>query len=354
MEEVQLLNQIVSLLKARDYKNIMVAGRFGVFVKESDSDYNMIVLCAYQNGFSCDEYERVRQAAEFKIVTKHKKHVNSLCIIVNRDGMFDDSLTDIVTRMNNVWLMAGDTGRIYIYENQPADFDDKLNEYLESNLFKEHNNNQGDVTFKVTPVNILFVAVNVLVYLIILIINGSVFATYDVDVMLRMGASSYSSFINGRYYELLTAMFLHFGISHLFNNMLLLTYIGCELERRIGSFSYAVVYLLSGIIGNIISLLYYSRIGEEDVVSAGASGAIFGVLGCLAVFLLINPSKDRNLTTRRLLIMAVLTIYYGFTNVGVDNAAHIGGFCFGLFSGFLLSKIFHYDNIKYKNRVFMR
>lgn len=354
MEEIQLLNQIVSLLKARDYKTFMAAGKIGVFIKESHSDYNMIILCAYQNGFSFNEYERIRQAAEFKIVTKYKRHVNSLCIIVNRDGIFDDYLTDVVNRMNNVWLMAGDTGRIYIYENQPADFDDRLNEYLENNLFKEHNNNKGDVTFKVTPVNIFIVAVNVLVYLIILIINGDVFATYDVNVMLKMGASSYSSFVNGRYYELLTAMFLHFGISHLFNNMLLLTYIGCELERRIGSFSYTIVYILSGIIGNIISLLYYSRIGEESVVSAGASGAIFGVLGCLAVYLLINPSKNRNLTTRRLLIMAALTIYYGFTNIGVDNAAHIGGFCFGLFSGFLLSKIFHYDKIKYKNRVFMR
>ena len=90
MEEIQLLNQIVSLLKARDYKTFMAAGKIGVFIKESHSDYNMIILCAYQNGFSFNEYERIRQAAEFKIVTKYKRHVNSLCIIVNRDGIFDD------------------------------------------------------------------------------------------------------------------------------------------------------------------------------------------------------------------------------------------------------------------------
>jgi rhomboid protease GluP len=164
--------------------------------------------------------------------------------------------------------------------------------------------------------------------------------------MLKMGASSYNSFVSGRWYEIITAMFLHFGVSHLFNNMLLLVYIGCELEKRIGPFVYAIIYLGSGIVGNAASLLYYSRVGEADVVSAGASGAIFGVMGCLAVYLLINPSKNRNLTTRRLIIMALLTIYYGFSNVGVDNAAHIGGFCFGIFGGFLLSKILHYDKIK--------
>ena len=349
-----MLNQVVSLLKLRGYQTFTVDGRIGVYIKEMEADINMIILCAYQKDFSYNEYERIRQAAEFKIVTKYKKHVRSLFIIVNRDGMFDDSLTDIVSRLNNIWLMVGDTGKIYIYENQPSDYDDDLNKYLENNLFRERSDRHGDSSFHITPVNIVIVAINVLIYLAVIVLNGNVFATYDSDVMLNMGASSYDSFINGRYYELVTAMFLHFGISHLFNNMLLLTYIGCELERRIGSLTYAVIYLGSGIFGNIISLWYYSRIGSTDVVCAGASGAIFGVVGCLALYLLVRPSDDRNLTTRHLLIMALLTIYYGLTNVGVDNAAHIGGFCFGIFSGFLLSKILRYDRIKYNNRVIMR
>ena len=107
-----------------------------------------------------------------------------------------------------------------------------------------------------------------------------------------------------------------------------------------------MVYMLSGIVGNIASLWYYYQIGETEIVSAGASGAVFGVVGCMAVYLFVSPSKNRNLTSRRLLAMALLTIYYGLTNVGINNAAHIGGFCFGIFGGFLLSKIFRCDKLE--------
>ncbi len=341
-----LLNQIVSLLKNRGYVTNSAEGRTGTFIRETDDKIYLVILCAYQDKDSITNYEKLRLSNEYRLVTHYKKKVESLFIIVNRDGIFDDTLTDIVSELPNTWLLAGDTGKIYIFENQPTDFDDGLNEYLESNLFRIRMDEKNDDSIKLTPVNTALVLINIIVFISVIIINGNPFASYDADVMLKMGASSYNSFVSGRWYEIITAMFLHFGVSHLFNNMLLLVYIGCELEKRIGSFVYAIIYLGSGIVGNAASLLYYSRVGEADVVSAGASGAIFGVMGCLAVYLLINPSKNRNLTTRRLIIMALLTIYYGFSNVGVDNAAHIGGFCFGIFGGFLLSKILHYDKIK--------
>lgn len=349
-----MLNQIVSLLRDKGYRTLSAEGRVGVYTKESDDKIFMVILCAYRQGDRLRDYEKIKQGSEFKVVTHFKKKVDSIFLIVNRDGMFDDELTDIVSGLSGVWLLAGDTGKIYIYENQPLLFDDDLADYLEKNLFRMKKDTVEESTFALTPVNTFLVAFNIIIYIAIIIINHNFFASYDADIMLKMGASSYNTFINGRWYEIITAMFLHFGISHLFNNMLLLIYIGCELEKRIGSFVYAVIYLGSGIIGNVVSLLYYSRTGQYEVVSAGASGAIFGVLGCLAIYLIVNPSNNRNLTTRRLIIMAVLTIYYGLTNVGVDNAAHIGGFCFGLLGGFLLSKIFHYDKIIYRNRLFTR
>lgn len=341
-----MLNQIASLLQKKGYSPYEINGRTGSFVRETESEAFLVILSAYQKEARLEDYERLVQGISFKVVSRFKKRVNSLLIIVNRDGIFDEVLTDIAARACGVWLLAADTGKIYIYENQPAQFDSDLAGYLEDNLFRLHHSFEDSLPFNLTPVNISIVVLNVLVYLAIIIINGNIFATYDSSVMLRMGALSYETFISGAWYEIVTSMFLHFGISHLFNNMLLLTYIGCELEKRIGSINFLAIYLLSGIAGNATSLWYYARIGETNIASAGASGAIFGIIGCLAVCLLVIPSKNRNLTTRRLMIMALLTFYYGLTTVGIDNAAHIGGFCFGLIGGFLLSKIFSYDKLE--------
>ena len=340
-----MLNQIASLLKQKGYESFSVNGRTGSYIKVTDNDINLIIINAYQSGTSYNDYERLIQTIRFNVVTQYKKNVNYLLLIVNRDGIFDDALTDIASKIQGTWLMAADTGKIYIYENQPARFDDDLCEYLENNLFRLQHDSDDTIAYKLTPVNIILVVLNIVSFILVIVRSGNLLATYDSDIMLSMGALSYDSFMNGGWYEIITAIFLHFGISHLFNNMLLLTYIGCELERRIGAILYFLIYMGSGIVGNIASLWYYSRLGEVTVVSAGASGAVFGVMGCLAMYLMISPSKNRNLTTKRLIIMALLTIYYGLTSVGINNAAHIGGFCFGLFGGFLLSKILRYDKM---------
>ncbi|MBR1599601.1 MAG: rhomboid family intramembrane serine protease [Lachnospiraceae bacterium] len=343
-----MLNQIASLLQQKGYSPYDINGRTGSFVKEAESEVFLVILNAYQKESRLNDYERLVQGISFNVVNRYKKKVRTLLIIVNRDGIFDEVLTNIAAGLSGVWLLAADTGKIYIYENQPAQFDSGLAEYLENNLFRLHNSSEAGLPFKLTPANISIVVLNIIIYIVVIGINGSIFASYDTSVMLKMGALSYETFIDGGWYELVASLFLHFGISHLFNNMVLLTYVGCELEKRIGSIRYLLIYLLSGIAGNAASLWYYARIGETEIASAGASGAIFGVIGCLIVYLLAGPSgtsDNRNLTARRLMVMALLTIYYGLTTVGIDNAAHIGGFCFGLFGGFLLSKIFSYDKI---------
>ena len=86
--------------------------------------------------------------------------------------------------------------------------------------------------------------------------------------------------------------------------------------------------------------------GEEYIVSAGASGAVFGVIGALFVVLLVNRTKAESMTPKRLLFMIIITIYYGMTTVGINNAAHIGGLLTGIFGGFLLSKISQYGKLK--------
>lgn len=156
--------------------------------------------------------------------------------------------------------------------------------------------------------------------------------------MIQCGAANTALITEqGEYYRLFTSMFLHFGMAHLANNMLVLFVIGDNLERAVGRVRYLLIYILSGLGGNLLSTWMEYRAGDLLVVSAGASGAIFGVMGAMIYVLLVNHGRLEDLTVRQIVIMAGFSLYFGFTSSGVDNAAHVGG----LISGFLLALLLY-------------
>lgn len=337
-----MLNDIATLLRQYGYQRFDEA-KPGVYIHETEEKIFIVTLNRFHDNIRAQVYEERQRQREYIVATRYHKSVATLHLMVTKTGMFEDDIFELVHAMPNLWLVAEDTGKVYIFENQIQDFDG-LYEYLSASLQYNGKNNRKNQTFQFTPVNMLIVAINILVFLGIIVLNKSFYAVYDTDIMLRMGAMSYDTVMAGKWYQLITAVFLHFGIGHLTNNMILLTYVGCELERRLGKCKYLILYLFSGIIGNVASLLFYYYKGEA-VVSAGASGAIFGVIGALFIILLTSHTKTDDLTPKRLLLMAILTIYYGLTSVGVDNAAHIGGLFAGIISGFLLSKISQYGKL---------
>ena len=154
--------------------------------------------------------------------------------------------------------------------------------------------------------------------------------------VLEYGAA-YTPYIiqNGEVYRLFTSMFLHFGIEHLVNNMLVLFVLGSRLERVIGKIRFLLIYLLGGIAGNVVSLLLELKT-QEFSVSAGASGAVFAVMGAMIYIVIRNKGWLGDLSMRQILVMAAFSLYFGFTSSGVDNAAHIGG----LLAGFVLAVLF--------------
>lgn len=143
--------------------------------------------------------------------------------------------------------------------------------------------------------------------------------------------------VQKEFYRLLTCIFLHFGIDHLMNNMVMLGAIGWNLEQEIGRFRFLAIYLISGIGGNLMSLANDIHT-QSMAVSAGASGAVFGLLGALVWVVLRNKGRVGRLTGRGMVFMVILSLYFGFTSAGVDNAAHIGG----LVCGFLSAMIFYH------------
>ena len=177
------------------------------------------------------------------------------------------------------------------------------------------------------------IIINVAVFLILSFFGQ----TEDAYFMLQHGAM-FESLVTEmhQYYRIITSIFLHFGIQHLLNNMVMLGAIGWNLEREVGKIRFLVIYLVSGIAGNILSM-YLNIIHDEQVVSAGASGAIFGLMGALVYVVIINRGRLGRLSGRGMLILVFLSLYFGLTSSGVDNWAHIGG----LVSGFILAMILY-------------
>ena len=132
------------------------------------------------------------------------------------------------------------------------------------------------------------------------------------------------------YGRILWSIFLHNGIDHLFNNMLILFFLGSMIENEVGHVRYTVLYFLSGIGGNLVSL-YAKVVNNEFAASVGASGAIFGLDGALLAMVLFSDKKMENVTPARVVLMIVYSLYSGFTGQNIDNAAHVGG----LLTGFL-------------------
>lgn len=182
-------------------------------------------------------------------------------------------------------------------------------------------------------INTIIIVLNVVIFVFVDLSHSSM----NTEWMLKCGAMYWPYVLdNGEYFRLFTSMFLHFGTAHLFNNMLVLWFIGGTLEQLTGHVKYLIIYFLSGILADLISM-GYNILMETAVVSAGASGAIFGIVGALLYVIIINRGKVGGLSRKQMLVFVFLTLYSGFASQGVDNAAHLGGF----FSGFILAAILY-------------
>lgn len=185
--------------------------------------------------------------------------------------------------------------------------------------------------WKKAPCNTMMMLINVVVFVLVEITGISDNTVHMIDC----GAAYAPLISRGEYYRLFTCMFLHFGMEHMANNLLVLFVIGDKLERAVGKLRYVLIYLLGGLGGNILSYLG-ERGNENPPVSAGASGAVFAVVGAIIYVLLANKGRMEDLTIRQMVIMAAVSLYLGFVSQGVDNVAHVGGCLFGFLLAALL------------------
>ena len=187
------------------------------------------------------------------------------------------------------------------------------------------------------PVTQAIFGINVAVFLGMAFAGVSVTDPTSAD-LLHWGANSARLTLTGEWWRLVTSMFLHIGIIHIALNMWCLWSLGVLAESLYGSWTFAAVYLISGISGSLVSAAWHPY-----GVSAGASGAIFGVAGALVASIKFGEfSLPRSLVAGQLSCLLSFVAYnlvFGAISGATDNACHLGGLAGGFIMGALIARV---------------
>lgn len=177
-------------------------------------------------------------------------------------------------------------------------------------------------TMKKPIITYTIIAINVILFALMYILGKG---STHIPTLLAFGANYKFLVLNGEPWRLLTCAFLHIGIVHLLVNMYALYVIGPQLESFFGKTKYLLIYLFSAICGSLLSIVF------SESISAGASGAIFGLLGALLYFGYHYRVYLGNVMKSQIIPIVLLNLLIGFMLPGIDNSAHIGGLVGGTF-----------------------
>ena len=189
---------------------------------------------------------------------------------------------------------------------------------------------------KVSIITPILIGICIIMFVLMYILGDG---SENTLTLLMFGANFRPLVLKGEIWRLLTSIFLHIGIIHLLVNMYALFIIGRQLENFLGKFKYLIVFLGSGIIGSLLSVVIHENI------SAGASGAIFGLLGSLLYFGYHYRLYLGTVLKTQIIPVIILNLIIGFTLPGIDNFAHIGG----LVGGYLLTMALGIPGKKHKS-----
>lgn len=183
-------------------------------------------------------------------------------------------------------------------------------------------------------ITVSLIIINVIVFILMYIFGKG---SQDAFTLIKFGAFQKDLILGGEYYRLITSAFLHIGIFHLLFNCYALYVIGRQLESFLGKIKFLIIYLVSALCGSLMSMIF------PISISAGASGAIFGLLGSLLYFGYNYRVYLGTVLKSQIIPLILINLIFGFMVSGINNAAHIGG----LIGGILITMSL---GIKYKSK----
>lgn len=236
--------QIIKSLQERGYRQLNpdsnnVYGRV-------DGDVVYVVVIGSNRNLDADSLKKFNDKIIIELSINSHKKVNILNILITPNGMFDDMTKKIVENVGNVWLFTEDYGKLYVFENQPTDFD-SLYDVIDKKTVVDNRRSQHNLMRMFGVVTPIFLLMNVLVYL------ACVYIYQPTELAVNVYAISEKR----QYYRFLTSMFTHFGITHLLGNMVILIALGARIENIIGRLNYVIVYIVTGLAAAFASYINF-------------------------------------------------------------------------------------------------
>lgn len=333
---MKLLHYFITI---QGYNPIVLHGAENeIWLENMDSDYKIVRIVS--NYIHNDEQFKFDVFRTKQIVKKIKKQtfsfkVNTLSIYINLGenvsikgdinnmSFVNIKNTDDLKKYDSVMKIFPDITNETNFKEEGMDLFIKLTQDI--NKKNEKDNDMAADIFKSKKPYVTYglIVLNVIMFLLMYVLgNGS----KDIETLVKFGALFRPYVLNGEYFRIVSTAFLHIGVIHLLVNCYSLYVIGSQMESFLGKLKFLLVYLISAISGSLMSLIF------TDAVSAGASGAIFGLLGSMLYFGYNYRVFLGNVLKSQIIPLIILNLIIGISLPGIDNAAHIGGLVGGVFS----------------------
>jgi len=331
-KDLFVMNLVHYFITEKNYNPIIIHGiNDEIWLENLDNDYKVIRIVSKhihnneQLGF--DKFKLNQIIKKLKVKTLSFK-MNVLNIYTDLGDTVNLSGKDVFIPTENDIKNAALIEIFPDIVEKTKHGEDGLNLFLkitdDINTTTSKKNKIADKIFskKYPLITYIIIGINILLF------AYTMFANYD--VIYKYGMSNF--FIKqGEYYRLFTCIFLHVGIFHLLFNMYALYVIGPQIESFFGKWKFLFIYLISGICGSLFSLAF-----NTEVISVGASGAIFGLLGSMLYFGYHYRTYLGNVIRSQIVPIIVFNLIIGFTLNNVDNFGHIGGLIGGILSSMIV------------------
>ena len=355
MEQVKINNKDVIVMNLthyfiteQNYNPVVVHGvNDEIWLENMNSDYKIIrIISKYIHNNEQLNLDRFRSRQITKKLKKKtfsfKMNVLNIYIdlgdnvtnIEDDDGknvsVFISKMTDM--KKSLVSKIFPDIVEKTRHEEKGMDFLFKITDDI--NVSNERKNKKMEKIFSSKKPIITYIIIALCVFMFVMSGMG-----IDTMTLVKYGANVGELVKNGEVYRLISYMFLHAGIIHMFFNMYSLYIVGPRVEDFYGKWKFLTIYLVSGISGGLLSIAM-----NGDVVSVGASGAIFGLFGALLYFAYNYRGYIGAMIRSQIVPIVIYNLLMGFFISGIDMWGHIGGLIGGLIASYTLGTI---ENKKY-------
>ena len=348
-KEVMMMNLIHYFITEKNYNPVIVHGiNDEVWLENMNSEYKLVrIVSRYIHNNEQLKFNRFRSnqiAKKLKMKTLSFK-MNMLSIYTN---LGDNVSTLEESNTNNISVFVRSIAdvkknptilKIFPDIVEKTNHDEKGMELLfkitdDINSTNERKNKKMEKIFSSKKPIITEIIITICV--IMFFVSGM---GLDLNSLLYFGANSSLLVRSGEIFRLITYMFLHAGFIHIFLNMYSLYIVGTKVEDFFGKWKYIIIYLFSGICGGLLSIGL-----NQNVISVGASGAIFGLFGALIYFGYTYRGYVGAIVKSQIVPIVIYNLIIGFFIPGIDMWGHVGGLFAGMLTANMLGTI---ENKKY-------